>query len=620
MAEMIPDRLPAGCSIGEKRLFDILQMLPEDCIVYYEPVVSNRYPDFVVILPDQGLLVIEVKGWLPYQILGADSDNVTIKEGDETHVCTHPVRQARQYMYALMDKCRRHGEYSCLVHQEGAKKGKFIFPFGHCAILTRMTSEQLRSHPLGDLGAIFDGGQIQTSETIKKWAELTAIDLKKVFGNLFNPKWHFTPLNKKQINVLREVLHPEIRISPPPADLIHEHDKSDEIKVIDLEQEKAARSIGDGHRIIHGVAGSGKTVLLIARAKLLTQDDPNKRILMLTYNIALAAYLKRVLSGYPNISISHFHSWAAANGIFFDGRETEEEFGNRLLENLSRGRGEAGFYDAALIDEAQDFAPVWFKAVLAAMKEPADGDLLIVGDASQGLYPHGRISWRKLGIQAQGRTKRLERNYRNTPEILKAASCVAPSPRHYDPDALSADTTDPNKSLRAPGLQPLLLYASDRENECKKVLSIVSNLIRGKWENQSIKPLRPEDIGILYPRKQLRWIFDPFLEGLNEIAPVVWLTEPQNRENKSRVCEPGIKVQTIHSAKGLQYKAVILMFMQEILYGVPAYGPERDEKLEEARRLLYVALTRAEDYLAVSCSGESIFAKEMVMSGYFKNY
>jgi hypothetical protein len=56
---MIPDRLPSGSSKGEQRLFAILQRLSDDCLVYYEPVISNRYPDFVVLDPDLGIVVIE---------------------------------------------------------------------------------------------------------------------------------------------------------------------------------------------------------------------------------------------------------------------------------------------------------------------------------------------------------------------------------------------------------------------------------------------------------------------------------------------------------------------------------------------------------------------------------
>ncbi len=73
MAQMIPGRLPAGKPEGEKRVFQALAQLAADCLVYYEPVVRRRYPDIIVILPEVGLLVIEVKGWRLSELVSADS-------------------------------------------------------------------------------------------------------------------------------------------------------------------------------------------------------------------------------------------------------------------------------------------------------------------------------------------------------------------------------------------------------------------------------------------------------------------------------------------------------------------------------------------------------------------
>ena len=63
MAEMIPDTLPASSTAGERRVFATLGRLPDDCLIYYEPVVRRRYPDLIAILPEVGVLVIEVKDW-----------------------------------------------------------------------------------------------------------------------------------------------------------------------------------------------------------------------------------------------------------------------------------------------------------------------------------------------------------------------------------------------------------------------------------------------------------------------------------------------------------------------------------------------------------------------------
>ena len=108
MAEMIPDRLPSGASAGERKVFALLQQLPDEVIAYYEPVVADRYPDFIVIIPSVGLLIIEVKGWYPAHILKANNFNVTVSSRGQPENCKHPVRQAREYQYQLMDTARRH--------------------------------------------------------------------------------------------------------------------------------------------------------------------------------------------------------------------------------------------------------------------------------------------------------------------------------------------------------------------------------------------------------------------------------------------------------------------------------------------------------------------------------
>jgi superfamily I DNA and RNA helicase len=76
-----------------------------------------------------------------------------------------------------------------------------------------------------------------------------------------------------------------------------------DLAVLDLRQERNARALGDGHRIVYGVAGSGKTVLLIARAKLLA-EDPEKRILILCYNRLLAQHLAVALAGHRRVMVT----------------------------------------------------------------------------------------------------------------------------------------------------------------------------------------------------------------------------------------------------------------------------------------------------------------------------
>jgi hypothetical protein len=78
------------------------------------------------------------------------------------------------------------------------------------------------------------------------------------------------------VDVLRSIIHPEIILSYLPSKSLTEEEaeKCFDLVVPGRRQENNARKIGEGHRIIYGVAGSGKTVLLIARAKWLLCSHP----------------------------------------------------------------------------------------------------------------------------------------------------------------------------------------------------------------------------------------------------------------------------------------------------------------------------------------------------------
>ena len=72
----------------------------------------------------------------------------------------------------------------------------------------------------------------------------------------------------------------------------------DILSVMDLQQEQLARSLGDGHRVIHGVAGSGKTHHpgLSGRAFFAQTASATKPILVLCYNEPLAVKLEAVMA------------------------------------------------------------------------------------------------------------------------------------------------------------------------------------------------------------------------------------------------------------------------------------------------------------------------------------
>ena len=108
--------------------------------------------------------------------------------------------------------------------------------------------------------------------------------------------------------------------------------------MLDLRQERHARALGDGHRIVYGVAGSGKTVLLIARARLLAAQGADLRVLLLCFNVSLAAYLRGCLADCHNATVCHFDGWSKRNGITRHMDEDNDRLGERLLAHLTPPR------------------------------------------------------------------------------------------------------------------------------------------------------------------------------------------------------------------------------------------------------------------------------------------
>ncbi|MCB1820114.1 MAG: NERD domain-containing protein, partial [Candidatus Competibacteraceae bacterium] len=623
MAEMIPDRLPPRSSRGEQEVFFILQGLPDDCIVYYEPIISARYPDFVVIGPTLGVLIIEVKGWQPKHLHGVDSHQIVVLEGGQPVQRPHPLRQARDYMYGLMDYCRQQPAFKTLVHPDGDYQNRFIFPFGFMAVLSNITQDQLKNHALGDLTTLFPYPKVIPRDVLlEQWRQLRPADLPQALGKAFDPWWTFSPLNEPQINALRAIIHPEVQLTlhltpaaKPAVPVTPAPTVLESLKVLDLCQERNARALGDGHRIVYGVAGSGKTVLLIARARVLIAQGADLRVLLRCFNVSLAAYLRGCLSDCRNATVCHFDGWSKWNGITRQRDEDNDSLGERLRAHLEAGRGEAETYDAILIDEAQDFAPSWFQCAKAAMKEPDDGDLIIVGDGSQGLYRGQRdISWKKLGIKAQGRTVHrdfaLDKNYRNSREILELAAAFATTTDTVatEADHLQAVTVNPINAVRRTGQRPVLILAQNRRQETLAVVGIVEQLLNGASGFRGFdQPLPPEDIGLLYPRYD-HSILD-LKKRLERHGPVVWMTDKNDRNARQKVNAPGLKLHTIHVAKGLQYRVVILLWADQL----PGTFADSDEAADCC--LMYVALTRPEDLLFITVSQPSPFVQRIQDSG-----
>ncbi len=638
MAFMFPKVLPQDVKQGVKYTRDLLGRLPDDCLVYYEPLIARRYPHFIVIMPTAGVLLVEVCDWRNEEIESV-SETEALVAGKPRKL---PRVKAEDYLLKLLRRCKKDGHGGQLLHKQENDEETFSIPFAHVAVLPYIESEQLTHLALeapentiaGD--RLFDLIDQQLSPD-------QAVALCKSF---FRQKCSES-LTDNVLSELRALIHPEIAVplpvygigamqepsitagveTPPPesepktgpAPSPRSKPAGKSLKVMDLEQEQAAISLRSGHRLLWGVAGSGKTIILIARARFLAHSNPSAKILVTCFNVTLANYLKRAFEGLEKqITVTNFHKLAFdAWKMRFNPNESAVEYSDRLKMYVTAAKSPPK-YDMILIDEAQDFDPEWFRSLLTLMKDPVNGDFVIVGDGTQGIYKSRKISWKSLGIQAMGRTTYFKKNYRNSKEIIMLASKFANSvPSASDEEAsVESVVLSPECAVRSSGIKPVLVHGLQKEAG-EKVVAIIEGLLHGTFNGQTVEKLDDGEIAVLYASSEgVSDCLKAIRSGLRQKKiPVLSVYK---KVQKEQICSPDLKVLSIYSAKGLQYKAVFLLGVDSLPRDTEEFPVEADEKL------MYVALTRAEDYLvAVAGENSSLFAErlaEAVSEGLMEEY
>jgi superfamily I DNA/RNA helicase len=380
------------------------------------------------------------------------------------------------------------------------------------------------------------------------------------------------------------------------------------VKVLDRRQEAFAKSLGHGHRVIRGVAGSGKTLVLVHRARLLARLRPGERILVTCFTRSLASMLRAQLAELPGVEVVNLD------------RLMKQAIDGAGLRHPGYGRGarpvaEAALdavrrtgeprYRAVLIDEAQDFdtEALRFCVELLDATEPDGQDLVVVADSAQNIFRKS-FRWKDAGIRAQGRTRVLRVNYRNTREILELAHrfLTADPAISVDevPDPEDELSIIPAESAERSGPAPTVVVADDADDEVRRVVEAV----RRRWS----PGMASRSIAVLHGDAQRDQAFRParLLAALRAAGiPAFWVTDPQQRGNRDRAGSAGaaVVVSTIHSAKGLEFPEVVVC-------GLGA----RDD-LTTARKLLYVGFTRAVDRLTVVVGASSPFRDDVLRAG-----
>lgn len=393
MAKLFPSRPIADTPNSELKVFRRLQLLDDKWTVLHSVKwqskrngkQSDGQADFVLIHPDSGLLVLEVKGG---GVSVEDGRWATIDRRGRRFEIKDPFRQAVASKYALL---------SYLRGQEiDTSEVPVAFPD---VIMNVRLGPAAPSEIVWDKKALIAPAEA-IARTLKHWG-------------------HACHLATTTVQRIIDLLAPTVIIRRRLGEEVSE--------ATELLTELTAQQIwlfsqlrSTRNALVLGGAGTGKTILAVERARRLATDG--FVTLLVCYNELLGNHLGGQVEGNQLISASTYHglclSAARRAGVPLPPQFTHEWWERDAPEVLVQAMSACNeSFDAVIVDEGQDFTDAWFNS-LARLTSRKDSPFYIFADSHQQLY---REIWK-------GPTNRpcleLDLNCRNTIQIASRVSAI----------------------------------------------------------------------------------------------------------------------------------------------------------------------------------------------------
>jgi hypothetical protein len=438
------EKLRQPLTAGEGLVFDLFnERLAPEWEIYIQPHLNGLRPDFVLLNPDVGIAVFEVKDWdldaMRYWTEKRDgkAPKLCASDGNKSFSIQsqNPIEKIFRYKQEIHNLyCPRlNGQAGFATITAGV-----IFPFA------RQEQIDILLQPCLAYRGMLDWPQYNP---VSGAEAISGARLDLVFPESRRSSSKF--MTEDQANDMRNWL-----IEPDYS--------STQRKPIELDAAQrgyVTSRTQSGYRRIKGPAGSGKSLILAARAAQLLGEG--KEVLVVTFNITLLHYLMDVAVRWPNahgrtrqgITWLNFHFWCK--------RVCEESDRVDEYRDLWKGgEGQQGVvlstqlpalvascidsddenviqrYDAVLVDEGQDFLPTWWNVLRKVCR--AGGEMLLVADATQDIYGTAR-SWTDEAMTGAGfpggRWAELQTCYRLPPTAMETA-------RTFASNYLPRDTVD----------------------------------------------------------------------------------------------------------------------------------------------------------------------------------
>lgn len=569
MAIMFPKTVPSFGTEGEKRVFHFLrQAARPDALfwAWYEPDVCDREPDFILLSPDCGLIVWEVKDWRAEQILEANPKEFRLRLGAMEDIRKNPLAQAKEYSKILLNRLNREWDVA-------QYRGRCPFPITEGVVLPNITRQDFLQADLC---------RILPEKSMVFWDDLHEHSpLYEPSGQKFR-EWlqeHFPPLfpvnacaaDKERV---RQALFPIVRIATPQRGPSSAENADEHVRALDHCQEQLARDFRGGKNLITGPAGSGKTLILTHQAWHLPRVHPRvRKILFTCFNLSLPGYIRRLLVhkqvalGPEAVTVLPIYDLCEQilGEKLVHAREQADYYELVVQEALAAvSHADApwrGHWDAILVDEGQDFSADMAR-LLEILLHPGHGMLNVALDADQALY----LEENPWVTMDQMRRTHLERQYRSSPQICALAKRLL---GHQAPD---------ENQCGADGPAPLLLSFASQDNLLEGMAEAIAQRVR------TGTPM--SEIAVLYVASRMENGASLPLQLMNMLAArgvlAQWAAEDELAKRRMDITADTVKISSIHTVKGMDFRHVFLLGLDGL-----------DAKPEKNRRLAYTGMTRA---------------------------
>jgi hypothetical protein len=570
------DRLRQPLTSGEQAVLEFFhRLLPEEWEIYLQPHLNGLRPDFVILHPEQGIGIYEVKDWnLDAMVYSVDRhhgrrNKLIAKPHDgEAFAVENPFDKIRRYKEAIFNVyCPRlRSKFGF-----GAINAGLIFPVADANRVRELQSHFLKDNERERCAEFWP--IVGRSELARGQVEVALPLLRREGKPYMRPEladdlrgWLVEPDFAK-------IQRRQLEIDPTQRHLIETRTKS-------------------GYRRIRGPAGSGKSLVLAGRAANLI--DAGKDVLIVTFNMTLWHYLRdlvvRARKGGPNpgrLTFTHFHKWCGdvceEHGISDQYAEIvspiakikelklpPREEARRLRPILptilnhkipalalrAARSEEAKKYDAILVDEGQDYLPLWWNALRGALRE--GGEMILVADTSQDLYGSAS-TWTEdamTGAGFSGRWMELEISYRLPSALVsltrKFAEQFLPPATRIVPRARQGDL----------GIDPCELkwIQCDEQEVVSNCFSAILDMMKYTGAGHGISNA---DITFLSSSHEIG------LQLVGELDREPWgiasahtFAESKLEQDRRKMAfflgRPQVKATTLHSFKGWETRMIVL--------------------------------------------------------------